>query len=153
MCWTIHYEVTDIHIKILRIGPYIISSTHSIRAWLLGFETSYDLVRSIGVSEELVRSRQEPHVSHISRVVVDRVQMRMFEPSRLQITVKLTAAHNEECHNCYIFRKNIYNYKIMEDVMCGKCSTWDRGEIWIVGFGYQTCNWRDCMVTRARIVL
>jgi len=74
-----------------RIGPYIISSTHLFRAWLLGFEKSYDLVRSIDVSEEPDCSRQGLHISHILRVFVDRVQMKMFEPSRLQITVKLIA--------------------------------------------------------------
>ena len=38
-------------------------------------------------------------------------------------TVKLTTAHNEERHNCYLFEKNIYNYIIMEDVMCRPCIT------------------------------
>jgi hypothetical protein len=118
----------------------MIGSTHLLRAWLIGFETSYDLVRSIDVSEEPDGYRQEPHISHISTVFVDRVQMRMFEPSRLQITVKLTTAHNEERHNCYFFKKYVNNFEITEDVMCRTCNTWERGEIRVQRFGYQTCN-------------
>jgi len=105
-----------------RIGPYIISSTHLFIAWLLGFEKSYDLVRRIDVSEERDCSRQGPHISHILRVFVDRVQTRIFEPSRLQITVKLKTVRNKERHNCCIFEK-IYNDIITEDVMCRRCIT------------------------------
>jgi hypothetical protein len=71
--------------------------------------------------------------SHRPRAFENRVLRKRFGPKRVEVSGEWRKFHNEELHNLYSSPDIISQVK--ENEVCGACSTQERGEKIVQGFG------------------